>query len=606
MVGLAGGSAPRSPRDESHVMDPSSDPTNRTDDHAAPTGAASDNPDQQPADQSAPSPPPSPPSPPHSPPPSPPAAPSAPQAEHPTSPEPPGGTPEPTSAPTPPAAQQPAPQDAAPDISDADSAAMQAAMDAATGPAPDTPAPASPGPQASDLPGPAASQGPSTPDPAAQPRTPDGPRVGEAILPSRPAIRGPRKVEGGREYRSGVVVSIGPDALFIEFGPKELGVLERKHLKPDQDVPAVGSPIEVVIERFDPGESAFICSLPGAVQKADWELLQKGQIVEARVTGTNKGGLECEVANHRAFMPASQVDLRRIDDLSIFVGEKLTCEVTRVDRSGKGNIVLSRRDILKQEAKEREKELHEKLKEGDEAEGTVKKIMPFGAFVDIGGVDGLVHISDITHDRVDKVDKHLEEGQQVRVKILKLDWENGRHSLGIKQLQPDPWEESLKELAEGEIVTGRVTKLLDFGCFVEVAEGVEGLVHISELSWKRVAKTSDAVQPNNTVKVKVLKVDRDAKKISLSIKQASDPPAGAGGGPRGRRRGGKGEQEADNRKPEEILQETPEFRRLRERFKQQQGGKKKEKEQEKEAASSSQGGLGNAGGMGLGLGDLKL
>jgi ribosomal protein S1 len=481
-------------------------------------------------------------------------------------------------------------------------------------PAPESTTPPAPEPQETPAPStPEASE--PTPTPAQTPElSGDVAREAEAAMAAAAAapatedehkpkkIRGPRLVQGGREYRKGAVVSVGPDDIFLEFGPKELGVVPRSQLKEDAPVPAIGDQMEVVVSRFDTSESLLICSLPGTVQKADWEMLEKGQIVEARVTGTNKGGLELEVAKHRAFMPASQVDIHRVPDLSVFVGEKLTCKVTRIDRGGRGNITLSRRDVLAVEQKERLGELKTKLTEGDEIEGTIRKIMPFGAFVDMGGVDGLLHISDISHDRVDKVEDKLSEGQQVRVRILKLDWDSGRHSLGLKQLEPDPFEEALKELNEGDVTTGIVTKLLDFGCFVRIGEqgpGIEGLVHISELDWKRVEKTSDVVQPNATVKVKVLKIDKDKKKLSLSIKQTKDRPQQPGGGP-GRGRGRKGRGEADTRSPEEILKETPEFRRLREKFKKQQP--KAETPEEDRSA----GGLGSSGGMGLGLGDLKL
>jgi predicted RNA-binding protein with RPS1 domain len=411
-------------------------------------------------------------------------------------------------------------------------------------------------------------------------------------------IRGPRVVQGGREHRSGTVVSVGNDDVFLEFGPKQLGVLSKTQFKEGKELPNNGDPIEVVVDRFDADESIYICSLPGAVQKAEWELLQPGQVVEARVSGTNKGGLELEVANHRAFMPASQVDLHRVEDLSVFVGEKVTCQVIRVDRSGRGNITLSRREVLAKEREQETAKLKDTLNEGDEIQGTVRKIMPFGAFVDMGGIDGLLHISDLRHDRVNKVEEVVKEGDTVKVKVLKLDWENNRHSLGLKQLEPDPWDEALKDVNEGELVTGRVTKLMEFGCFVEVAEGIEGLVHISELAWKRVNRTSDVVQPNNIVKVKVLKVDRDQRKISLSIKQALDKPAAPAG--RGGRRGKRGEQDKDTRSPDEILKETPQLRRLREQAKQ------RENEKKQATKSDSGGGLGGLDYLGGGLGDLKL
>lgn len=399
-------------------------------------------------------------------------------------------------------------------------------------------------------------------------------------------IKGPRVVESGRERRPGVVVSVGPTDIFIEFGPKELGVIPRIQFT-DDDLPKTGSTIEVVVERFEAAESLFICNKPGSVQKADWEMLEPGQVVEARVTGVNKGGLELEVAKHAAFMPASQVDTRRIEDLSVFVGEKLKCEVVRVDRTGRGQITLSRRSIAAEERKAEQAKLKESLNEGDVKEGVVRKIMQFGAFIDIGGIDALLHVSDISHDRVTKVEDVLKEGQKVTVKILKLDWETKRHALGMKQLTEDPWVAAIKDVVEGAIVTGKVTKLAEFGAFIEVAAGVEGLAHISELDWKRVQKTSDVVQPNKIVKVKVLKVDPQTKKISLSIKQAMERPADEGGPRRGKRGGF----EEDTRKPEEILKETAAFRRLKEQSKQQHKGALKS-------------GLG--AGLGMGLGDLKL
>jgi ribosomal protein S1 len=286
-------------------------------------------------------------------------------------------------------------------------------------------------------------------------------------------------------------------------------------------------------------------------------------------------------------MPASQVDIRRIEDLSVFVGEKLKCLVVRVDRTGRGQITLSRKEIARDERKAELETLKSSLKEGDVREGIVRKIMPFGAFVDIGGVDGLLHVSDLKHERVNKVEDVVKEGDKVTVKVLKLDWEAKRHSLGLKQLQADPFAEAAKDVVEGALLTGRVTKLMEFGAFVELAPGVEGLVHISELAWSRVAKTSDVVQPNKVVKVKVLKLDPASRKISLSIKQATDRPADEG--PGGRR--GRPSREEDTRKAEEILKETPQLRRMREQAAAKHGKQLKS-------------GLGSVGS--LGLGDLKL
>lgn len=421
----------------------------------------------------------------------------------------------------------------------------------------------------------------------------------------RKAIRGPREVRGGREHRTGTVVSVGSD-VFVEFGPKELGVVEMTQWKEDQEKPKVGDKLEVVVQRYNATESLFICLLPGAVQKADWEMLEIGQLVEARVTGVNKGGLELEVANHRAFMPASQVDINRIPDLNIFVGEKLTCQIQKLDKRGGGNIVLSRRDILQAERAKAAESLKSALKEGDTIEGVVRKIMDFGAFVDLGGVDGLIHLNDLTHDRVNhcakSVAKFVSEGQKVSVQVLKIDWDNNRISLGMKQLQADPFAAARDEIVEGATLTGKITNITEFGAFVEIAPGVEGLVHISEIDFKRINKVEDAVQKGEIVQVRVLKIDPDSRKISLSIKQTKERPAdqagprdGAGGGGKGRGRGGKGER--DDRDPAEILKETPQLRRMREQAKQRE---------KQDAARKSGGGLGQTGSLGLGLGDLKL
>jgi len=422
-------------------------------------------------------------------------------------------------------------------------------------------------------------------------------------------IRGPRVVRAGREHRTGTVVSVGPTDIFVEFGPKELGVVERSQYA-EHELPKVGEEAEVVVNRYEAGESIYLCSRPGAVQKADWEMLEAGQTVEARVTGVNKGGLELEVAGHRAFMPASQVSLERIEDLSVYVGEKLTCQVSRVDRAGKGNIVLSRRDMLKQERAEQAKRLRETLKEGDVVEGVVRRIAAFGAFVDIGGMDGLVHVENLTHERVTPCEKavqrHVKEGDRVRAQVLKLDWEAKRISLGIKQLTDDPFALAANDISEGADVTGRVTKILEFGAFVEVAPGVEGLVHISEIDWRRIARVEDALKQDEIVTARVLKIDPETRRISLSIKQTRPRPEPEQGAPAGRAEekpgrapkgvrpregfGRRGGMERDTRSPDEILKETPALRRLREKAKLQQ----------------KSGGLGGLEHLGGGLGDLKL
>ncbi len=396
---------------------------------------------------------------------------------------------------------------------------------------------------------------------ASTPPADGAPGGGSGKQPGQGGIRGPRVVGGqGRpNLREGKVVNVTESDIFLEFGPKELGIVSRDQWREGENLPEAGQDLEVIVERFDKAESIYVCARPGAIRKAIWDTLQSGQVVEATCVGTNKGGLEMELAGgHRAFLPASQVAIERVNDLDKFVGQKLECEVQRVERRGQGNVVLSRRSILEKErAKEAEK-LKDTLAVGQVVEGTVQRIAPFGAFVDIGGIDGLVHVSDLSHDRIGQgenaVRKVVKEGQQVRVEILKIDWENQRIGLGMKQLQADPFTEKVGEIEEGAEVSGRVTKIMDFGAFVEVAPGVEGLVHISELDHKRVKAVSDAVKPDEVVNVKVLSIEPGKRRISLSIKALKPAPAGAKG---------KGERGPS---ADEILKETPQLRRLREKF----------------------------------------
>ncbi|MDX9910599.1 MAG: S1 RNA-binding domain-containing protein [Phycisphaerales bacterium] len=381
-------------------------------------------------------------------------------------------------------------------------------------------------------------------------------------------VRGPRVVEAGRERRVGKVVSVGPTDIFLEFGPKQLGVIERQQFKEGDTLPEAGQELEVVIQKYERDENLYVCALPGAVQKAAWEMLQPGQGVEARVTGVvnNKegkpAGLELEIDGHRAFMPAGQVSLDRIADLSVFIGEKMPCVVQRIDRRGSGNIVLSRRELLAAERKQQAEKIKSQLVEGAVLEGVVRKVMPFGCFVDLGGVDGLVHVSDLTHERAGHgekfVEKFVKEGQRVRVQILKVDLEADRISLGMKQLQDDPFQQAAGDITEGADVTGRVVRIAEFGAFIELAPGVEGLAHISELEYRRVAKVEEVLQVDQVVTARVLKVDKDNRRISLSLKALKDAPQRQEDPRR------KAKNEAQQRAIEEITKETPAFRRLRE------------------------------------------
>lgn len=378
-----------------------------------------------------------------------------------------------------------------------------------------------------------------------------------------PGIRGPRVVAGRGQptTRTGKVVNVTENDIFLEFGPKELGIVTRDQWREGENVPEVGQELEVLVERFDQAESIFVCARPGAIRKAIWDQLHAGQVIEATCVAVNKGGLEMELpGGHRAFLPASQVSVERVENLEPFVGQKLQCEVQRVERRGGGNVVLSRRSILEKERAQHAEKLKETLHVGQVLDGTVQRVAPFGAFVDIGGIDGLVHITDLSHNRVGQgenaVRKIVKEGQRVRVEVLKIDWDNQRIGLGMKQLEADPFTQSVGDIAEGAEVSGRVTKIMDFGAFVELAPGVEGLVHISELDHRRVKAVGDAVKPDEVVKVKVLSVEPGKRRISLSIKALKPAPASAGGKDKGDR----------GPSAEEILKETPQLRRLREKF----------------------------------------
>ena len=387
--------------------------------------------------------------------------------------------------------------------------------------------------------------------------------------PAKPAMKGPRVVQAGREYRTGVVVSVGPTDIFVEFGPKSLGIVPRTQYPDETELPAPGTQLEVTVDKFDEAEHIFVCSRPGVVVKAAWENLEIGQTVEGKVVGVNKGGLEVEISGHKAFMPASQVSLDRIPDLSVMIGEKLTAQVAQLDKRGRGNIVLSRRDLLQQERRERAKSLRDQLKEGDVLDGTVRKIMPFGAFVDIGGVDGLVHVGDLSHERIgmgeQAIAKHIKEGQQVKVKILKIEWNDedmrkSRIGLGLKQLSADPYQSAVADIKEGAEVGGKVTRLSDFGAFIELAPGVDGLVHVSEIAHRRINHPQDVLKIDEVVRCKVLKLDPGTRRISLSIKAmlpAPEPVAGPGGR-------GKGDKDrGPKRTAEDIMKDTPALRRLR-------------------------------------------
>ena len=242
-------------------------------------------------------------------------------------------------------------------------------------------------------------------------------------------------------------------------------------------------------------------------------------IVEARVVEVNKGGVTVDVNGIRGFMPISQIDLYRVDDAGQFVNQKLLCLVTEVDPSER-NLVVSRRALLEKEREENREKLWSELQEGQVREGIVRSIREFGVFVDLGGADGLIHISELSWQRVKDPSEVVQPGQKVKVVVLKLDREHRKVGLGLKQLTASPWDDISEKYHVGQVVTGKVTRLMDFGAFVELEPAVEGLIHISELAPQRVRRVIDVVKAGQDVQVMIQGVNPEQRRISLSLKAA--------------------------------------------------------------------------------------
>jgi small subunit ribosomal protein S1 len=337
--------------------------------------------------------------------------------------------------------------------------------------------------------------------------------VGDAM--SRQELLEPESRHRGR------VVGVRRDDVFVELGGREQGCLSVRQFS---EPPSPGTMIEVVIQRFNPEDGLYDLALPGtAMDVSNWEDLAEGMMVEAQVTAHNTGGLECEVNHIRGFIPASQIALYRVEDLAQFVGQRITCLVTEANPVRR-NLVLSRRAILEREKEEARKDFFASLAPGQVHQGVVRKLMDFGAFVDIGGgVDGLLHVSQLSWGRVNHPRDVLAEGQSIKVKIEKIDRATGRLSLSYRDLLENPWSTAAAKYPPNGVVRGKVTKLMEFGAFVELEPGIEGLIHISELSHKRVWRTSDVVHEGNELEVMVLAVNQEAQRISLSIKALSQP-----------------------------------------------------------------------------------
>ncbi|RJP36732.1 MAG: S1 RNA-binding domain-containing protein [Phycisphaerales bacterium] len=335
---------------------------------------------------------------------------------------------------------------------------------------------------------------------------------------------GPIPTSPGSET-TGTVVGVAGEDVFLQFGDKLQGVMPRSQFGKNEAVDA-GRRVDVVVERYDEENDLLLCTRQGLVQRATWTTLNPGMLVEGRISGMNKGGLEVDLKGIRAFLPASHVDIGHVKDISIYIGQTVRCEVLEVDRRAR-NVTLSRRKYLEKERAEQAEKLRAELEEGQVRKGVVGNVTEFGAFVDLGGVDGLIHISDLSWTPVKHVADVVSPGQEVEVKILKIDADRDRISLGLKQVTPDPWIGVEDRYPTGTALNVRVVRVADFGAFAELEAGVDGLIPVSEMSWGRVNRPSDVVSVGEVVPVVVIRVEPQRRRLALSMKQASaDPWAG--------------------------------------------------------------------------------
>jgi small subunit ribosomal protein S1 len=330
----------------------------------------------------------------------------------------------------------------------------------------------------------------------------------------------------------GEVVKIDRDEVLLDIGYKSEGVIPSKELSIRHDVDPnqvvkVGDRIEALVLQKEDKEGRLILSKKRAQYERAWgrieEVMHSGQTITGPVIEVVKGGLILDIGL-RGFLPASLVDLRRVRDLQPYVGQELEAKIIELDRN-RNNVVLSRRAFLEESQSEGRKTFLQSLQKGERRKGTVSSIVNFGAFVDLGGVDGLVHVSELSWKHVDHPQEVVSVGQEVEVEVLDVDLDRERVSLSLKATQEDPWKEFERTSQAGSVITGTVTKLVPFGAFVRVAQGIEGLVHISEISHEHVDSPESVLQVGQEVQVKVIDVDVQRRRVSLSMRQvASAPP----------------------------------------------------------------------------------
>ena len=334
------------------------------------------------------------------------------------------------------------------------------------------------------------------------------------------------KVEGGARQLEGIVVSVDAESVYLDIGFKAEGILPRTAFENNAESVAAGDKFPVSVKGRNL-EGYYELSRLRVTLPTDWSSLEEAfaqkSAVVGIVTAVVKGGLSVDVGV-RAFMPASRSGVRDAGEMEKLVGQEITCRITKLDVTDE-DVVVDRRSILEEQALSVRQGKYSELKEGDIVSGQVRSLANYGAFVDIGGIDGLLHVSDISWSRVNSPEDVLTVGQELQLKVLKVDTENSRISLGLKQLQPEPWDSAAGKYAVGQRITGTVTRLMDFGAFVELEPGIEGLIHVSEMSWlKKVRKPSDILKTGDTVDAIVLSVSAGERRISLGLKQALGDP----------------------------------------------------------------------------------
>src|SRR5579863_5520712 len=334
-----------------------------------------------------------------------------------------------------------------------------------------------------------------------------------------------RKPEAGKG-REGTVIAVTVDSVLVDIGFKTEGILPLSAFQSAREAVKAGDKLVVSIKGRDP-EGYYELTLGKSERPKDWAALQKAFTEKTTIVGTVtavvKGGLSVDVGL-RAFMPNSRSGARDAAEIAKLVEQEIRCRITKLDEAEE-DVVVDRRIVLEEEERAAKGRRYSEVQEGAIVHGTVRSLTDYGAFIDIGGVDALLHVSDISRSRVTKPADVLSVGQEVEVKILKIDSEKRRISVGMKQLEPDPWDSVATKFRPGDRVRGTVTRVMDFGAFVELEPGIEGLIHISEMSWvKKVKAPSDVVKPGETVEAVILGIKADERRISLGLKQALGDP----------------------------------------------------------------------------------